>query len=163
MAITLQVNPTSLNPNSGKLYRSALQFKRTLDYPTRIRQPGSRTPLDREGDPGFLNLIVATGESGDGIKNDPFLLTLKDHKIFVLRRRFSEGKLYIWCIVRKKDISDRDPIEELEPEFKKLEPELEPAITGNLVLTIETEDESIESGVTGVPPFNTPVKAVGSH
>lgn len=152
MAITLQVNPIAGNPNTEKLYRSKLQFKRSRNYPTRIWQPGSEVvPEDpASGKPGFLNLIIATGEVGDGIKNDPFLLTLKDHKIFVLRRRFSQGKLYIWCIVRKKDISDRDLIEELEPEFKKLEPELEPEITGNLVLTIETEDESIESDAATV-------------
>ena len=133
MAITLKVNPYTDNNGDrnyrGKVYRSMIRFEQTSDFPTKIREPGAQRP-------GFLNLVEVTATDPDSLKNEPLLLRLTGHKVFILRRRFTnEQVLRIWFIVKKVGMG----LDSVETEDKEI------LITGKLVLTIETEEETTDS------------------
>ncbi len=147
MAITLKVNPYTDNngdrQHRGKVYLSEMQFGQNENYPTRIREP--RDPEVQK--PGFINLLEVTATAPDSLKNDPFSLCLIGHKVFILRRRYTntDRTLRIWFIAKKINRT----LDSVETEDK------ETLTTGRLILTIETEEETEDSTELAVELANT--------
>jgi len=145
MAITLKVNPYTDNGATkyrGKVYRSSMQFELDENYPTRIREPGNSMVQK----PGFINLVEVTAEDDDSLENDPFSLHLTGHKVFILRRQYTDDQtLRIWFIAKR--IKPKPDIVETE--------EVEILTTRRLILTIETEEETADSAEAEVTVVDT--------
>ena len=141
MAITLKVNPytdSGATKYRGKVYRSAMQLELDKNYPTKIREPGS--PEVQK--PGFINLVEVTAKDDDSLKNDPFSLHLTGHKVFILRRQYTntDRTLRIWFIAK----TIKRTLDSVETEEEKK------FTTYRLVLTIETEEETADSAEADV-------------
>jgi hypothetical protein len=119
-----------------------MQFELDENYPTRIREPGNSMVQK----PGFINLVEVTAEDDDSLENDPFSLHLTGHKVFILRRQYTDDQtLRIWFIAKR--IKPKPDIVETE--------EVEILTTRRLILTIETEEETADSAEAEVTVVDT--------
>jgi hypothetical protein len=148
MAFTLGVNPYTNFAGTrsflNEVFRSRIRFAPGLDFPTRIEEP----PNTRRG--GYLNLLEVSTDLDDeaaSLASEPFLLSLDGYKVFIVRKRFNNQTrtLRVWFLVKGRGRGF--VVDELEDEKSQ------PILIGNLVLTIETDDETIQT-----PSINVPIQ-----
>ena len=156
MAFTYALNPYTDSAGTrvprNEFFISTIGFDPNLEYPTTIE------PVDTTSSPGYLNLLEVTTDSdveAGQLASEPFLLSfdgldVERYKIFILRKRFQlltrpnpGGILRVWFLLKARGL--RLGVDELEYEKSR------PILSGNLVLTIETEEELIKAEIVRFP------------
>ena len=153
---TLRVNPYT-RPDGfrdflDQIFISSIRFNPGFEFPTTIEIPPVGPGEDPN--PGYLNLLEVfadTSEEAGLLASEPFLLSLDGYKLITLRKRFQRltdvdantGILRVWFLV--KAIGVGTFVGELKDKKSR------PILSGNLVLTIETENELVTQTIVRFP------------